>query len=122
MAQDLKRRKFERGNALNLVDYIVLAEDGSQLTRGMGRTRNVSEGGLSLETHRPLQDGQIVLITIGLKDDMLQLRGRVVHQEAPAAISEETRYCAGIQFTSLNEKGLQTLQNYIKLLKSLNRT
>jgi len=83
------------------VDYIVLGEDGTHLSRGMGRTRNVSEGGLLLETHRPLEDGQTVLITLGLKDDLVEIRGRIIHQEPPASFSEETRYCAGVKFTAM---------------------
>jgi hypothetical protein len=120
--QDLKRRKFERSKTLNLVDYIILGEDGRHLSRGMGRTRNVSEGGLLLETHRLLEDGQIVLITLGLKEDMVQLRGRIMHQEPPASFSEETRYCAGVKFTAVNKKGVEALKKYIQALKTSNRT
>ena len=116
--QDLKRRKFQRERTLNLVDYILLGEDGGHLSRGMGRTRNVSEGGLLLETHRPLQNGQTILITLGLKDDMVQLRGRVMHQEPPASFSEETRYCAGVKFTAVNKEGIGSLKNYIRALKA----
>ena len=120
--EDHKRRKFERSRTLNLVDYIILGEEGSLLSRGMGRTRNVSEGGLLLETHRPLQDGQIVLITLGLKEDMVQLRGKVMHQEPPASYSEETRYCAGVKFTAVSKKGAEALKKYIQALKGLNKT
>ena len=115
--EDLSRRKFERSSTLNLVDYVILGEDGRHLSRGMGRTRNVSEGGLLLETHRPLTEGQVVLITLGLKDDTVQLRGRVMHQEAPASPSEETRYCAGIKFTAVNKQGIEVLKRYILALK-----
>jgi len=34
----------------------------------------VSEGGLLLETHRALKEGEEVLITLGLKEDMVRLR------------------------------------------------
>jgi Tfp pilus assembly protein PilZ len=119
--QDLKKRKFERTKALNLVDYIILGENGSHLSRGMGRTRNVSEGGLLLETHRPLKDGQVVLLTLSLKDDMFQLRGKIVHQEPPAAFSEGARYCAGVKFTAVDKKGIGALNKYIRALKASKR-
>jgi c-di-GMP-binding flagellar brake protein YcgR len=120
--EHLKRRRFKRERTLNLVDYIVLGEDGTHLSRGMGRTRNVSEGGLLLETHRPLENGQIVLITLGLKDDLVEIRGRIMHQETPASFSEETRYCAGVKFTAMNKKGIEALKNYIQALQAPNRT
>ena len=119
--QELKRRKFERSSTLNLVDYVILGEDGSHLSRGMGRTRNVSEGGLLLETHRVLTEGQTILITLGLKDETVQLRGRVMHQEPPASFSEETRYCAGVKFTAVNKHGMEVLKKYILALKALNK-
>lgn len=120
--QNLKRRKSERSRTLNPVDYVILGEDGSRLSRGMGRTRNVSEGGLLLETHRALQDGQIVLITLGLKNEVVRLRGRVIHQEPPVSFSDETRYCAGVKFTDVTRKGLETLKKYIEALEAGKRT
>ena len=116
--QDSKRRKFERSNSLNLVDYILLGEDGSHLSRGMGRTRNVSEGGLLLETYHPLQDGQTVLITLGLKNDMVQLMGEVMHQQPPSQFSAETRHCAGVKFTAVNKQAMETLRKYIHAIEA----
>jgi Tfp pilus assembly protein PilZ len=116
--QELKRRKFERSRSLNLVDYVLVGEDGSHLSRGMGRTRNVSEGGLLLETHHPLKNGQVILITLGLKNDMVQLMGEVMHQQPPSSFSEETRHCAGVKFTAVNEEGMKTLRKYIQALET----
>jgi len=115
---DLDRRKFDRSNTLNLVDYVILREDGSAVSRGMGRTRNVSVDGLLLETHRPLTEGQVVLITLGLKDETVQVRGRVMHQDAPVSRSGEARYCAGVKFTDLNKEGSEVLKKYILALKN----
>lgn len=116
--QDLTRRKFERSSTLNLVEYIVLGDDGTYLSRGMGRTRNVSEGGLLLETHRPLQEGRTVLITLGLKEETVELRGKIMHQEAPSSNSEETRYCSGVKFTAVNKPGMDVLKRYILALNA----
>ncbi len=112
---EAKRRKWARKEALNLVDYILLGEDGALLSRGMGRTRNVSEGGLLLETHRTLKEGEEVLITLGLKEDMVRLRGQVVHQVPP---TEGYRYCAGVKFTHMNKEDRETLKRYISALKA----
>jgi PilZ domain len=118
---DLDRRKFDRTGTLNLVDYVILGEDGSPVSRGMGRTRNVSEVGLLLETHRPLTEGQTVLITLGLKDETVQFRGRIMHQETPASFFEETRYCAGVKFTAVNKQGSEVLNRYIQALRNSGR-
>ena len=112
---EIQRRKWDRKETLNLVDYILLGEDGAFLRRGMGRTRNVSEGGLLLETHRALKEGEEVLITVGLKEDMVRLRGRVVHQAPP---TEEYRHCAGVKFTHMNKEDREILKRYIDALKA----
>jgi Tfp pilus assembly protein PilZ len=112
---EAQRRKSDRKKTLNLVDYVLLGEDGAFLSRGMGRTRNVSEGGLLLETHRALKEGEEVLITLGLKEDMVRLRGRVVHQAPPTG---EYRHCAGVKFTHMNNEDRQILKIYISALKA----
>jgi PilZ domain len=118
--EELKRRKFERSRSLNLVDYVIIGEDGRRLSRSMGRTRNVGEGGLLLETHRPLIEGQTVLITLGLKDDTAQLEGTIIHREPPASCSDETKYCAGVKFTGMSKRDRETLKKYIQALKASN--
>ncbi len=118
--EDLKRRKFDRSRSLNLVDYVIIGEDGSHLSRSMGRTRNVSEGGLLLETHRPIPEGQAILITLGLKDDTAQLQGRIIHQEPPTCSSDETRYCAGVKFTAMSNRDVEVLKEYIQALNASN--
>ena len=113
--EEAQRRRWDRKETLNLVDYVILGEDGVFLSRGMGRTRNVSEGGLLLETHRALKEGEEVLITLGLKDDMVRLRGRVVHQAPP---TDEYRHCAGVKFTHMNKDDRETLKRYIGAVKA----
>jgi hypothetical protein len=110
-----QRRKWDRKDTLNLVDYIILGEAGVFIRRGMGRTRNVSEGGLLLETHRALKEGEEVLITLGLKENMVRLRGRVVHQAPP---TDEYRHCAGVKFTHMSKDDTTTLKDYISALKA----
>jgi Tfp pilus assembly protein PilZ len=113
---EAQRRKWDRKETLNLVDYVILGEDGVFLSRGMGRTRNVSEGGLLLETHRALKEGEEVLITLGLKEDMVRLRGRVVHQAPP---TDEYRHCAGVKFTHMNKEDRETLKRHISALETV---
>lgn len=104
-----KRRRHERRTSLNLVDYVVLDEEGHFITRGMGRTRNVSEGGLLLETHGPLTQDQTVLVTVGLEEDLVELKGKVIYTTP----SEENLYWSGIEFLEIDDRGRQVLKPYI---------
>ena len=56
------KRKHERIRSLNL-SYICLDEEKNIVKQGMGRTLNLSESGLLLETHFPIESRHIVLMT-----------------------------------------------------------
>jgi Tfp pilus assembly protein PilZ len=118
--EELQKRRHDRKNDLSLVEYIILDDKGDYASRGMGRTRNLSEAGLLLETHRSLQVGQDILISLGLKDEIIQARGRVVHTEKPTS---DERHCAGIKFVVIGEKDKRVLKKIIEAMRdSVRRT
>ncbi len=106
-------RKSERVDSLNLLDYVLLDENGDPVNRGMARTLNVSEVGLLLETHIPLKKGQWVVITIELEEELVELKGKVAH-EGPC---NEGKYCSGIEFVEITKQGKEVLAWYLKAFK-----
>ena len=102
-------RKSARVKSLNLLDYVMLDINGKPVQRGMARTLNVSEVGLLLETHVPLALDQGVIITIELDEDLVELKGRVVH----AGPSEEQKFRAGVEFLEIDEPGRRIFHKYI---------
>ena len=109
-----KRRKYERKDSLNLIDYVVLGPEGKPISRRMGRTLNVSEGGILLETYHDLKQGQSVVITIALDEDIVEIDGHVVYIKA----CEEELFCSGIEFAQINKEGERIIKKYIEALKS----
>jgi c-di-GMP-binding flagellar brake protein YcgR len=109
-----KRRKYERKDSLNLIDYVVLGPEGDPISRRMGRTLNVSEGGILLETHQPLKKGQRVVITIALNEDIVEINGRIIYIRP----CEGKLFCSGIEFAEIDKEGEQVVKNYIKALKA----
>jgi Tfp pilus assembly protein PilZ len=114
--EEFGKRRHDRKNDLSLVEYIILDDKGDYVSRGMGRTRNVSEAGLLLETHRSLQTGQDILITLGLKNEIIQARGRVVHTEKPTS---DKRHCSGIKFVVIGENDRRVLKKIIEAMRNL---
>jgi hypothetical protein len=106
-------RRYVRLDALNLLDYVLLDEKGQIVTRAMGRTLNISEKGILLETHIPLEPGRILLLTIGLEEDLVELKGQVKHAEP----RDEKSFGAGIEFLEIDEEGSRVLLNYLKAFK-----
>ncbi len=111
---NLKRRKYWREDSLNLIDYVILDQDGNPISRRMGRTLNVSEGGCLLETHIPLEQGQTIRLTVALDEEMVELEGRVAHVRQ----CKEMGYCSGIEFLQMDPEGKRVIKKYIEALKA----
>ena len=109
-----KRRKYERKDALNLIDYVVLGPEGKPISRRMGRTLNVSEGGILLETHHPLKQGRSVVVTIALEEDIVEINGHVVYIKP----CEGKLFCSGIEFAEVDKEGERVVKKYIEALKA----
>jgi hypothetical protein len=104
------RRRFDRKNSLNLIDYEIRGLNGGLSGRGIGRTRNISCTGVLLETSNPLEPGWTVHLTLGLENEMIGIKGRVVHMEA----ADEGLFWAGIEFLEMDVGGKDTLERYLK--------
>ncbi len=108
------QRKFERKDTLNILDYVVLNEDGDPVSNGMGRTLNVSKKGFLLETHTPLEKGQMLSITVGLEDNVIELKGQVNHVESSA----DKKFCSGIEFLEIDKNDKRIFEKFLKALKA----
>lgn len=108
MAED--KRKHERYSALNL-SYICEDKDGDVLYEGMGRTLNVSEGGILLETNFYISPGNTLTLEIALEDNLVNLRGRVIycHEE------EGKKFHTGLELLESDQAGQAILHQFIKI-------
>jgi hypothetical protein len=112
--EEFERRRSERRYSLNFLEFAVVTEGGEVLFREMGRTLDVSSTGIKLETPVLIEAGQIVQVALGLKDDMIDLAGKVTH----AKVAGPEMFSAGIQFTHLNDEGRRVLNRYLAAFRS----
>ena len=106
-----EKRKHPRVNALNL-SYICLDEDHQVIKQGMGRTLNVSESGILLETHFPIEAKHTVVLSIGLNDRLVDIKGRLAHIRSTGP----QVYEIGIEFIDLDETARHAVKNYLDSL------
>ena len=104
-----ERRHYIRPESLNLLDYLIVDDQGRQGNYSMGRTLNVSKGGILMETHIPLPPGQQVMITLGLQDELIDIMGRIVYSTYDAG-----RHQNGIEFFHVAENDQKILDRYVK--------
>lgn len=111
----INKRKHERVDALNLLSYVTIDSDGKEWNQGMGRTLNISESGLQLETNEPIQTKYVLLISIGIEDQLVDIKGKVVYTNRGDAAMFET----GIEFIEVKPEAMTVLKRYISEFNKL---
>ncbi|SDO44627.1 PilZ domain-containing protein [Desulforhopalus singaporensis] len=104
-----ERRRYVRYDILHLLDYILYDSDGNPGPYSMGRTLDVSLDGIKLETQQLVNSGTIIRITIGLKNDLIEIEGIVTHASKSAGT-----YAAGVVFSKVSQQARETLKKYIE--------
>ena len=107
-----EQRRHARYDSLNLLHFAMPSGPVPEM-QGMGRTLNVSESGLLLETQEPLEANGTIELTIGLEDDLVTIEGETIHcRPAP-----DNRYNTGIRFSQISDSARALLDRYIQLFE-----
>ncbi len=95
-----ERRKYQRVKTINLLSYVSLNAKGKPTDQGMGKTLDISQGGLLLETKVPIEAKYIMLMAIDINDELINIRGRVMYSREV----EPKIFHSGVRFKESNEK------------------
>jgi hypothetical protein len=107
------KRIDPRIETFNLLLYVCYDEDRHEMIQGMGKTLNVSEGGILLETHIPINPDYIVSLTIAMENELVDLKGRITHSRK----REDGRFESGIEFMEMDEQKRRFLRQYLLLFR-----
>jgi Tfp pilus assembly protein PilZ len=106
-----EQRKFSRSDTLNFLAYSCMNEkDGSNTQQGIGRTLNISEGGVLLETDTPLESAQTIFLTIALKEKVIDVKGKVLWCKKSAG----GNFMSGIEFYGMEQDAFPILNRYLE--------
>ena len=108
------KRKHSRIDSLHLLNYVYFDDNDDEATQGMGRTLNVSESGILLETHNAIGVHNVVSLTIGFEEDVVEIKGRSVYAKENA----QGMFESGIEFFDVDEAALKVLRQYIAAFNS----
>ena len=103
------KRSNPRYDSLNLLAYSVFNPDETMKRQGMGRTLNVSESGILLETHLPVEAGLVVSLNIGLENELVDILGKAVYSRK----GNSDRYETGINFMEMDADQKERLDKFI---------
>jgi hypothetical protein len=104
-----EKRKDARIEAFNLIHYACREDSGTVVEQGMGRTLNVSESGIQLETYCAV-DSRRLSLSIGIEDQLMEVEGEVIYSN----LCENGKFETGIQFIDLSEIAVQIIADFIK--------
>ena len=104
-----QKRRYDRIDSLRLLSYSCVDHENKVVSQGMGRTLNVSEGGILLETHVPLEKESTVLLAIGFEDEVTEIRGKIVYGKR----GENGREQTGVEFIDPDEKVRRIIRRYV---------
>lgn len=105
--QSVKEKRISRRiRSLNLTSYTPKKGDQQEYIVSIGRTLDVSEGGVKVETHRKLAEGTELDMDIAIEDEIITARGEVVHTEE----LKNGLYGTGIRFTSISDEDRKALR------------
>jgi len=108
----IEKRKHLRINSLNL-SYVCTDENSVIVNEGMGRTLNVSESGILLETNFYIDLKQNISLTVAFENELVDIRGKVVH----CRVNSDGKCETGIQFLRTDNKSLNLLKEFIKIFQ-----
>jgi len=108
-----EKRIDPRIESSNLLSYICLDENNHEMMQGMGRTLNVSEGGILLETHVPIDPHHIVSLTMALEDDLMDFKGKIAYSRK----REDGKFESGIEFIEMDEEKQRFYRQYILIFR-----
>ena len=77
----------------------------------MGRTLNVANGGILLETNFQMSAGNTLVLQIALDDDLVDMRGRVVHSNE----GEGKVFRTGVEFVELDDSARSVLNRFMEI-------
>ena len=106
-----EKRRYHRIKTSNVVIYILYNEKGVKVDKGKGRTMNLSQSGVLLETNKPLEGVYIILMTIDLEGKKLKVKGIVAHTRSD---EPSGHYLSGIKFIGPQEKQREAIVAFVK--------
>ncbi len=111
----VEKRKHPRVDINNLVSYRCMDDSGNQTKQGRGKSVNISQGGILIETHDPFEWQNILLLSIDIEDESVSIKGKVIYCNA----ANFGKYRTGIQFLETNEKIVSFVEGLLKTYSKL---
>ncbi len=105
------QRRCPRIESENRIGYVLYNEMRIKVDHGSGRTINLSQTGILLETKKILNGSYIILVTIDLEGKKVKVKGKVVTSRY---IDSSGSYLTGIEFIGPKNEQREAVVAFVK--------
>ncbi len=114
MAPIQERRRFPRLDSSHLISYTHYDETDTPDAMGMGKTLDLSQGGVTIQTHASFPAGTGLELVIAIEERLIKAKGRVIHSRQV----EEELFDVGVCFTEIDEADRESLNQFFKKIST----
>ena len=106
---DLERRRHPRIDTLELVSFENYETTKTELMMGMGKTLDLSLGGMCLESRHALPLGSNLKLSIALVDDVISVEGKIMS----LTLTDDLNVKVHIEFDPLTDEAEEKLSKFL---------
>ena len=99
----LEKRKSQRWYSNNFISYCLLDENDKIFGEGYGKTKNISDVGLQMETGKIIESDYILVVATDERNKIIEMKGKVCHSKK----DETGVIITGIEFVANDDKKSQ---------------
>jgi c-di-GMP-binding flagellar brake protein YcgR len=105
-----ERRKYPRVPIYDPISYLCIDGTGKILAQDMGVARDISQGGIQIETLRDIEEKAIRLAFVDNDKEMVEIKGEVVYCRK----NDQARFRVGIRLCGQHEENVDFVKKLIK--------
>ena len=105
----IERREHPRIKTLDLVSYENYETTKTELMQGMGKTIDISLGGMCFESTHALPLGSVIKLSMALGDAMVEAEGSIVSLN----LTSDLNVMIHVKFSQLSDEHRQAISDYL---------
>jgi hypothetical protein len=106
-----EQRAYPRVATCNLISYAALNRGSNQSDHRMGRALDVSQTGIYLETARRVKSEFVSLMTSGMEENLIEIKGWVAYSRE----NGEGMFRTGIRFEGTPEENIRFAKKLVRV-------
>lgn len=110
MEGTFKDRRHPRIASLNLVSYTHFDENGNPDYEDLGRTKDLSTGGILLECNRSFTIGTELEVQVAIHDELVTGKGEITRVDP---VPNSNKCDIGVKFVQISDKDRQSINKFL---------